>query len=69
MYNDWTEMYKPLKEVKEGEFVRRKKEHTKVYRKGEYDRSLKGYWLHDWSDISNSKLVKGDKLVFCNFEF
>ena len=69
MYNDYEEMYKPLKEVKKGEFIKRKAEHSKVYTKGEYDRSFKAYWLHDWSDISRAILVKPNKLVFCNFEF
>jgi hypothetical protein len=62
-----SEQYVMLKDVKLGEFVKRKAEHNKVYTKGEYDRSLKGYWLHDWSDISRSILVKGSKPVFINF--
>ena len=62
-------MYKPIIEVKKGDFVKRKAEHNKVYIKGDYDRSLKRFWLHDWSDISHSVLVKSDKLVFTDFEF
>ena len=69
MYNDYIEMYKPLIEVKKGEFIKRKDSHSKVYQKGDYDRSAKAFWLHDWSDISHSILVKPNKLVFCNFEF
>ena len=69
MYNDYIEMYKPLIEVKKGEFIKRKDSHSKVYQKGDYDRSAKAFWLHDWSDINHSVLVKPNKLVFCNFEF
>jgi hypothetical protein len=69
MYNNYEEMYKPLIEVKKGEFVKRKDSHSKVYQKGDYDRSAKAFWLHDWSDISRSILVKGNKQVFCNFTF
>jgi hypothetical protein len=69
MYNDYEEMYKTLKDVKKGEFIKRKAEHSKVYQKGEYDRSFKAFWLHDMGDISRSILVKSNKLVFCNFEY
>ena len=47
MYNDYIEMYKPLIEVKKGEFIKRKDSHSKVYQKGDYDRSAKAFWLHD----------------------
>jgi hypothetical protein len=61
------EQYAPIKAVKLGEFVKRKAEHSKVYRKGEYDRSLKGYWLLDCDDISRAILIKSDKPVYINF--
>lgn len=60
-------MYKPIIEVSKGDFVKRKEEHSKVYTKGEYDRSLKGFWLLDCEDISRAILVKSDKLVFTDF--
>jgi len=62
-----SEQYALLKNVKQGEFVKRKAEHNKVYKKGEYDRSLKGYWLLDCDDISRAIIVKGSKPVFINF--
>lgn len=60
-------MYKPIIEVSKGDFVKRKEEHSKVYQKGEYDRSLKGFWLLDCDDISRAILVKSKKLVFTDF--
>jgi hypothetical protein len=62
-------MYITIKEVPKGDFVKRKDTHNKVYRKGEYDRSLKGYWLLDCGDISRAILVKSSKLVFTDFEY
>lgn len=62
-------MYKPLREVLKGDFVKRKEEHSKVYRKGEYDKSLRGFWLLDCDDISRAILVKGSKAVFCDFTY
>jgi hypothetical protein len=61
------EQYALLKDVNPGEFVKRKAELNKVYRKGEYDRSLKGYWLLDCDDISRAIIVKGTKPVYINF--
>jgi hypothetical protein len=60
-------MYITIKEVAKGDFVKRKDTHNKVYRKGEYDRSLKGYWLLDCEDISRAILIKSSKLVFTDF--
>lgn len=60
-------MYKPIKEVLKGDFVKRKAEHNKVYQRGDYDRSMKGFWLLDCEDISRAILVKSDKLVFTDF--
>lgn len=60
-------MYKAIVDVSKGDFVKRKAEHNKVYRKGDYDRSLKGFWLLDCDDISRAILVKSNKLVFTDF--
>jgi hypothetical protein len=62
-----SEQYALLKDVKQGEFIKRKAEHSKVYQKGEYDRSLKGYWLLDCDDISRAIIVNGSKPVYINF--
>lgn len=58
-----------IKEVSKGDFIKRKSDSLKVYIKGDYDRSLKGFWITDYFDISHSMLLKGNKIVFNDFEF
>lgn len=58
-----------IKEVSKGDFIKRKADSHKVYVKGEYDRSLKGFWIIDYFDISHSMLLKSNKIVFNDFEF
>jgi hypothetical protein len=58
-----------VKEVNKGDFIKRKADSHKVYVKGEYDRSLKGFWITDYFDISHSMPLKGSKIVFNDFEF
>lgn len=40
-----------------------------VYIRGEYDRSEKKYLCGKFSDISYSRLLKGDTLVYAEFLF
>jgi len=58
-----------LRDVKQGDFVRRKEGAKTTYRKGEYDRTLKAYCLTDWEDNSRDIYVKADKLVHIGFTF
>lgn len=58
-----------IKEVSKGDFIKRKVDSHKVYIKGDYDRSLKGFWITDTEDISRAMLLKGSKIVFNDFEF
>lgn len=58
-----------IKDVKKGDFVKRKPGAEKVYRRGEYDREAKKYALGDWDDISREILLKGDTLVYIGFDF
>lgn len=58
-----------LKDVKQGEFIKRKADANKVYTRGDYDRSVKRFSCDDWDDISRNILLKGDALVFVDFEF
>lgn len=58
-----------IKEVCKGDFIKRKSDSHKVYIKGDYDRSLKGFWITDYFDISHSMLLKSNKIVFNDFEF
>jgi len=58
-----------IKAVAEGKFLRRKADSKKTYVRGKYDRSEKRYECHDWDDISRSMYLKGDTVVFTEFEF
>ena len=59
----------PIKQVKKGDFIKRKSDSLKVYIKGDYDRSLKGFWITDYFDISHSMILKSNKIVFNDFIF
>jgi hypothetical protein len=58
-----------LRDVKPGEFVRRKPDAKKTYVKEAYDRTTKTFCLQDFDDISRQVYVKGDKLVWIGFDF
>lgn len=62
-----------LKDLKKGEFFTLKPieepKESQVYIKGEYDRSEKKYDCGKFSDISYSRLIKGDKEVYTEFTF
>jgi hypothetical protein len=57
------------KQIKKGEFVKRKPDAKKVYIRGDYDRASKRYSLQDWDDISREVWVKGSALLVVDFEF
>ena len=59
----------PLKDVRRGEFLRRKLDPKKTYTRGEYDRSYKRYRCDDWDDISRDIMLKGSQLVWVGFDF
>lgn len=63
------ECYQSIKDIKQGEFVKRKDTAQKVYIRGEYDKSLKKYWLQSWDDISSGIWVKGTAQVYIGFTF
>ena len=58
-----------LKDAPKGEFIKRTPTAKKVYTRGDYDRSLKRYRLNDWDDISRELILKGDTVVYIDFEF
>ena len=58
-----------LRNVQQGEFVRRKLDSKITYTRAEYDRSFKKYCLDDWEDISRQIMLKGSTLVWVGFEF
>ena len=58
-----------LRNVPQGEFVRRKLDSKITYTRAEYDRSLKKYCLDDWNDISRQIMLNGTTLVWVGFEY
>lgn len=58
-----------LRNVKPGDFVKRKLDSNNVYRKGSYDRTTKSFELHDVEDINRTIFVKADKLVAVGFTY
>lgn len=62
-----------VKDLKKGEYftikmVENPKE-SQVYIRGEYDRTEKKYCCGKFSDISESRMFKGDKEVYTEFTF
>jgi len=66
-----------IAELKQGDFFilsplpigKRTPKESQVYIRKEYDRSERKYWCQKWSDISDGKYLKGDRVVFTDFEF
>ena len=58
-----------LKNVKKGDFIKRKPDAKKVFTKGEYCRFDKRYQCDDWDNISHCVLLKGETTVYIGFEF
>jgi hypothetical protein len=58
-----------LKNVKPGDFVKRKADSKAVYIKGAYDRTTKSFELQDVEDISRFVYIKSDKIVFIGFTY
>jgi hypothetical protein len=58
-----------LRNVKPNDFVKRKLDSNKVYRKGTYDRTTKSFELLDVEDICRSIFVKADKPVVVGFTY
>jgi len=58
-----------LRSVKRGDFVKRKADSNKVYRKGDYDKATKSFSLIDCDDVNHEIFVKADKSVFIGFTY
>ena len=58
-----------LKDVKKGEYIKRKPDAKKVFTKGEYCRFDKKYSCDDWEDISRCIMLKGSTIVYVGFDF
>lgn len=59
----------PLRDVKPGEFVRRKQDAKTTYVKGAYDRATKTYSLTDFDDFNREIFVKATAVVWVGFDF
>jgi hypothetical protein len=58
-----------LRNVKPGDYVKRKADASTVYIKGDYDRTTKSFELTDTDDINRCIYVKADKTVFIGFTY
>ena len=58
-----------LKNVKPGEYIKRKADAKTVYIKGSYDRASKCFELQDTEDMNRCVYVKADKPVFIGFTY
>ena len=58
-----------IKNLKKGEFIKRKADSKKVYIKGDYDRATKTYCCSAYDDINDYIFIKADKVVFYGFTF
>lgn len=58
-----------IKDLKKGEFFKRKADSKEVYIKGDYDRSSKSYCCTSFYDINKWVFIKADKLVYVGFTF
>ena len=58
-----------LKDLPRGEFFKRKPEARTVYRRGEYCQSRRKYQADDCADICRELLLKGNTIVYIDFEY
>lgn len=58
-----------LRNVKLGEFVRRKADAKKTYIKGPYDKASKAFSLTDFDDVNREIFVKASATVYVGFDF
>lgn len=60
---------KEIKNLKKGEFFKRKEGAGRVYVKGDYDRSTKSYSCTAYDDINQEIFIKANKKVVVGFTF
>ena len=58
-----------LKNVKPGDYVKRKADAATVYIKGAYDRTTKSFELIDTDDINKVVYIKATKPVYVGFTY
>jgi len=60
---------KSLRDVKPGEYFKRKPDARAVFVRGAYDRSSKRIGATDFDDINRELFIKPDAIVFVGFTF
>ena len=60
---------KALRDVKPGEYFKRKPDARAVFVRGAYDRSSKRISATDFDDINRELFIKPDAIVFVGFTF
>lgn len=60
---------KTIRELKKGEFLKRKPDAKEVYIKGDYDKASKSFCCVAYSDINKWVFIKATKRVFVGFTF
>jgi len=58
-----------ISQVKNGEYIKRKPESSKVYIRGAYCKISKAYSCVNFDDINNEIFIKSNTMVFVNFTF
>jgi hypothetical protein len=58
-----------IKQVKSGDYIKRKADSKTVYVRGDYIKALKGFECADVSDMNKTIIIKSDKLVFVGFTY
>jgi hypothetical protein len=58
-----------IRNIKTGEYFKRKPDAKTVYVKGQYDRATKSFSAIDTEDISREIFIKASKPVFVGFDY
>ena len=58
-----------MKQVKSGDYIKRKIDAKAVYIKGAYDRATKSFSCIDADDMNKEIFIKADKIVFVGFTY
>lgn len=58
-----------LRNVKPGDFVRRKPDAKKTYVNGSYDKASKTFSLIDFDDVNREIFIKASTTVYIGFDF
>lgn len=58
-----------LRNVKPGDFIRRKPDAKKIYVKGAYDKASKTFSLTDFDDANREIFIRASATVYVGFDF